>query len=192
MTERKDIVVSGNKEILLHDNGLKSGSLIEQSVRSLNQDQIQALGMKAGEEMIRLEAKQREMNLDYVAGRKDTEDYIDTFDRLDKDGKLTRHHTSTKIKTGAGEMKIESKTGVMCFVATATYCDAFHPDVIFLRGFRDKFLIRYKVGRVFVDWYWINGPKLARFVERNELIRRLSKLSLSFLVTFLRTFRLVK
>jgi hypothetical protein len=31
---------------------------------------VQALGSKAAEEMIRLEVKQREINLEYVAGKK--------------------------------------------------------------------------------------------------------------------------
>lgn len=192
MTERKDIVVSGNKEVLLHDNGLKSSSLIESSVRSLNPEQVQALGLKAGEEIIRLEVKQRDINIDYVAGKKSAEDHIDTWDLLSKDGKSTRQSVTSEIKTGAGKMHIESKSGATCFVATATYRDATHPDVVFLRGFRDEFLIEYKSGRAFVNWYWINGPKLARIVERNELMRVFSKLSLSFLVTLLRRFHLVK
>jgi len=186
MSDRKDLTTTGNKEISLHDNGIKAGSLIEQSVRSLNQDQIQALGSKAAEEMIRLEIKQREINLEYVAGKKSAEDHVETWEMLGKGGNLTRQSVTSDIKTGAGKMHIESKSGATCFVATATYRDALHPDVVFLRLFRDNFLVYFKLGVKFINWYWIYGPKLARLVENSKLLRRFSKVFLSLLVKLLR------
>jgi hypothetical protein len=186
MSDRKDLTTTGNKEISLHDNGLKAGSLIEQSVRSLNQDQIQALGSKAAEEMIRLEIKQREINLEYVAGKKSAEDHVEAWEMLGKGGKLTRQSVTSDIKTGAGKMHIESKSGATCFVATATYRDSLHPDVVFLRLFRDNFLVYFKLGVKFINWYWIYGPKLARLVENSKLLRRFSKVFLSLLVKLLR------
>ena len=185
MSDKKDLTTTGNKEISLHDNGLKAGSLIDQSVRSLNQEQIQALGSKAAEEMIRLEIKQREINLEYVAGKKSTEDHVETWEMLSKDGKTTRQSVTSEIKTGAGKMHIESKSGATCFVATATYRDSQHPDVIFLRLFRDNFLVNTNLGIKFINWYWIYGPKLASFVENSELLRRFSKVFLTLLVKLL-------
>lgn len=186
MTDRKDLTTTSRNEIRLHDNGLKAGSLIDQSVRSLNQEQIQALGSKAAEEMIRLEVKQREINLEYVAGKKSSEDHIETWNMLGKNGKLTRQSVTSDIKTGAGNMRIESKSGATCFVATASYMDPAHPDVIFLRNFRDNFLVNYRLGIKFIDWYWIYGPKLAKFVSMNKYIRKFSKFCLQLLVSALR------
>lgn len=187
MSNRKDLTTTGNKEISLHDNGLKAGSLIEQSVRSLNQDQIQALGSEAAKEMIRLEIKQREINLEYVAGKKSAEDHVETVEMLGKEGGvLTRQSVKSEIKTGAGKMHIESKSGATCFVATATYRDSLHPDVIFLRFFRDNSLIHFKLGVKFINWYWIFGPKLARHVENSKFLRLFSKIFLGLLVKLLR------
>ena len=186
MSDKKDLTTTGNKETSLHDNGLKAGSLIEQSVKNLNQDQLQALGSEAAKEMIRLEIKQREINLEYVAGKKAAEDHVEAWEKLGKEGKLTRQSVVSDIKTGAGKMNIESKSGAACFVATATYRDSLHPDVVFLRLFRDNFLVYSKLGVKFINWYWVYGPKLARLVDNSELLRRFSKVFLILLVKTLR------
>jgi hypothetical protein len=188
MSDKRDLTTSNSNEVRLHDNGLRAGSLIDQSVRSLNQEQVQALGSKAAEEMIRLEGKQREINLEYVAGKKVAEDHIETWDKLKGGGKTTRQSVTTDIKTGAGNMRIESKSGATCFVATASYMDPTHPDVVYLRSFRDNFLVNYKFGVKFINWYWTYGPKLAAFVSKRELIRRISKSTLQVLVSVLRKF----
>lgn len=186
MSDKRDLTTTNNNEVRLHDNGLKAGSLIDQSVRSLNQEQVQALGSKAAEEMIRLEVKQREINLEYVAGKKSAEDHIETWDMLKGGGKSTRQSVTSEIKTGAGNMRIESKSGATCFVATASYMDPAHPDVVFLRSFRDNFLVNYKVGVKFINWYWTYGPKLAAFVSKQELIRKFSKFCLQIIVSVIR------
>jgi hypothetical protein len=186
MTGKRDLTTQNNNEVRLHDNGLKAGSIIDQSLRSLNQEQVQALGSKAAEEMIRLEVKQREINLEYVAGKKSAEDHIETWEMLKGGGKTTRQNVTSEIKTGAGKMRIESKSGATCFVATASYMDPAHPDVVFLRSFRDNFLVNYKVGLRFINWYWTYGPKLATFVSKQEFIRKISKSTLQVLVYILR------
>lgn len=186
MSEKRDLTTLNDNQVRLHDNGLKVGSLIDQSVRSLNQEQVQALGSKYADEIMRLEVKQREMNLDYVSGKKHAEDHIETWDMLGKGGNLTRQSVTSEIKTGAGNMRIESKSGATCFVATATYMDPNHPDVVFLRSFRDNLLVNYKSGRIFINWYWNYGPKLASFVSKREVFRKFSKFILQVSVFFLR------
>lgn len=187
MSDKRDLSTNDKKEISLHETGSKAGTLIQQSVRSLNEEQKQALGAKAAEELIRLEIKEREIGMEYIAGKKSAEDHVETWGMLKGDGKLTtRQSVTSEIKTGAGKMHIESKSGATCFVATATYRDPFHPDVIFLRWFRDNFLVYFKLGLRFIDWYWIYGPKLARLLENSELLRRFSKFFLNLLVNLLR------
>lgn len=186
MTDKRDLITQNDNEVRLHDNGQKSGSLIDQSVRSLNQEQIQALGSKAAEEMIRLEVKQREINLEYVAGKKSAEDHTEVWDKLKGGGKTTRQNLTSEIKTGAGKMRIESKSGATCFVASASYMDPTHPDVVFLRSFRDNFLVNYKYGIKFINWYWLHGPKLATYVSKREFARKISKSTLQVIVSVLR------
>ncbi|KAF7962795.1 hypothetical protein AWV80_17510 [Cupriavidus sp. UYMU48A] len=124
--------------------------------------------------------KAREQNLDYVAGKKALEDHIEAFDMLDKRGRLTRQNVTSDIKTGAGNMRVESKSGATCFVATAAYGDGDHPNVRFLRSFRDGWLQRRKSGRAFIDWYWRVGPKLAEVVGSREPLRLASRVALGF------------
>lgn len=171
--------------VQLHDNGLRAGSLVELSLARLNNSQVQNLMAKAGEEALRLEVKNREQNMDYIVGKKATEDHIDTFNMLDKSGKLTRQSVTSDIKTGAGNMRIESKSGATCFVASVAYDDPNHPDVMFLRGFRDNVLSKSVQGKAFIAWYWRKGPKLAKVVGKSIVLRNGARLMISGIVKLL-------
>lgn len=173
--------------VKLHGNGLRAGSLVEMSLGMLNERQVQSLMAKAGEEALRLEVKNREQNMDYVVGKKATEDHIDTFHMLDKSGPLVRQSVTSDIKTGAGNMRIESKSGATCFVASVAYDDPNHPDVMFLRGFRDTVLRKSAKGQAFIAWYWKNGPKLARIVGKSAALRNGARLVISGIVILLKS-----
>ncbi|MBB1498942.1 CFI-box-CTERM domain-containing protein [Paracoccus sp. MC1862] len=69
----------------------------------------------------------------------------------------------------------DSASDDSCFVATAAYGDSLHPDVIILRRFRDELLVRYRLGRAFVRFYWIIGPRLAKVVRPNHFTGRLTR-----------------
>lgn len=168
------------------NNGLSAGALIDQSLSRLTQEQAQNLMQKAGEEALKLEVKARTQNLDYVVGKKAIEDHIETFDMLDKRGRTTRQSVVSDVKTGAGNMRIESKAGATCFVASVAYQDPNHPDVIFLRQFRDSKLASRPAGRAFIQWYWLNGPRIAKIVDRHGQLRAASKAAISAIVWFLK------
>jgi hypothetical protein len=183
MSEDKKLPThSSSNQVQLHDSGLRAGSLVEQAIRELNPEQASNLRVKAGEEALRLEVKNREQNMDYGIGRQVTIDHIDTFRMLDKSGKLTRQSVVTDIKTGAGNMRIESKSGATCFVASVAYDDPNHPDVMFLRLFRDASLRHHQFGKAFIDWYWRNGPKLAIFVGKSRLLRNIARAHIAGIV----------
>lgn len=171
-----------NKLAKLHDNGLSAGSLIDQSLIHLNKQQAETLMAKAAEKALELEARKRQQDMDYEAGRRATQDHIDTYNMLDKNGRLTRQSVTSDIKTGAGNMRVESKSGATCFVASAAYGDQNHPDVMFLRAFRDDVLAKTSIGRSFITWYWRVGPRLARAVEKSEQLRNISKYLISKVV----------
>lgn len=175
-----------NQGINSQTNNLKPGNLIDQSIANLSQEQIQNLMVKASEEALRLEIKAREQGFDYKAGRQALEDHIGTFNSLGKQDFTTRHVISSDIKTGAGRMKVESKTGGVCFVATATYGDANHPDVVSLRLFRDQILVDSWVGRLFIVMYWHIGPKIAKAVGVATPLKALSKWFLGKIVDYIR------
>lgn len=74
-----------------------------------------------------------------------------------------------------------------CFVATAAYRDPSHPDVVFLRAFRDQWLSKRGWGRAFIAFYWRVGPKMAAPVRRNPRLAASSKALIQGIVRILRT-----
>lgn len=60
---------------------------------------------------------------------------------------------------------------INCFIATAVYRDAHHPDVQALRDFRDKYLMTNRAGRALVDFYYRHSPPFADFVAAHEPLR---------------------
>lgn len=173
-------------EVRLHDNGLQAGSLLDQSLSRLTPEQAQALILKAGEEALRIEVKNRETALEYATGKKVVEDHVETFNMLEKNGHLTRQEVTSDVKTGAGSMRIQSKSGITCFVASVAYENPDHPDVAFLRYYRDNVLCNFKGGQAFITWYWAKGPKIARIVNRSAILRKASRLVISALVKLLK------
>ncbi|MDB6453330.1 calcium-binding protein [Falsirhodobacter sp. 20TX0035] len=65
--------------------------------------------------------------------------------------------------------------GGSCFVATATYGDGRHTDVVELRRLRDEHLVTHPLGRAFIGFYWAVGPTLASFTSPRNLAGRVSK-----------------
>jgi hypothetical protein len=87
---------------------------------------------------------------------------------------------------GQGGTPQQKAGGGMCFVATAAFGDADHPDVSFLRRFRDETLSRHKVGRGFIATYARIGPGLARIVMKWSTLRLVSRAVVAAIVAGLR------
>lgn len=73
-----------------------------------------------------------------------------------------------------------------CFVATAAYRDPWHPDVVFLRAFRDQWLVNRPWGRAFIAFYWRVGPRLATPVRNHPRLANISRGLIGGIVTLLR------
>jgi len=189
MSDNKQNLPSTNRNkgsVELHDNGLRAGNLIDQALSRLDSSQVQPLGVKAAEEALKLQARQAQQNIDYVTGKKVVEDHIQTWDALNKSGKTTRQSVTTDVETGAGKMRIESKSGATCFVATAAYGDWQHPDVEFLRWYRDNILSKSAIGRAFTRFYWKVGPHMAELVKPSPFLRQTARAGLGKLVAHLK------
>jgi hypothetical protein len=78
-------------------------------------------------------------------------------------------------------------SGPACFVATAAYGDAMHPDVVFLRWVRDEHLRRSRAGRAFVAVYNTIGPLAAPVVRANPRLSALARRTLGALVRRIET-----
>ena len=72
-------------------------------------------------------------------------------------------------------LEIESKIPKPpCFVVTATMGSADHRVVTELRSFRDDTLINYRLGRALTTSYYKHGPRAAKRIENDPLLRSLS------------------
>ena len=75
-----------------------------------------------------------------------------------------------------------------CFVATAAWGDRLHPEVVWLRGWRDRVLVRSAPGRAFIRAYWWIGPRLARHVRPDRPSGRLARGVIRAIIAGLRRF----
>jgi hypothetical protein len=82
----------------------------------------------------------------------------------------------------------QGASGGGCFVATAAYGDPNHPDVVFLREFRDNTLSQIRLGRSFIKIYRRFGPALAGLVMNRRTLRRASRSLVAGIVAGLRRF----
>ena len=67
---------------------------------------------------------------------------------------------------------IKKKSG--CFVVTATMGSDNHPYVLLLRDFRDQWLSKRSIGRIFIDRYYKYSPHLADAIRQRKTLRRIS------------------
>jgi len=67
----------------------------------------------------------------------------------------------------------EKKTG--CFIATAAYGSPLAPEVVLLRRFRDRVLLKSRMGAVFVKLYYVTSPFLAPFISKSAFLRVITR-----------------
>ena len=86
---------------------------------------------------------------------------------------------------GAGSSSSEAGGGG-CFIATAAWGSAFHPQVATLRRFRDEHLLTHAPGRAFTALYYRLSPPVARFLAPRPLLRAAVRAGLTPLVAAVR------
>jgi len=79
---------------------------------------------------------------------------------------------------------ISSGGGGGCFIATAAYGTAMAKEVVILKEFRDKYLMKNRMGRAFVRWYYKHSPKYARFIRKRTVLKAVVRIGLKPLIAF--------
>ena len=91
-----------------------------------------------------------------------------------------------KLVSDCEASRAHAPSNKKCFIATATYGDIDHPNVDFLRQFRDSKLNKTLLGKWFVTVYYKIGPYLALPVVRSKTINKLARFFLDKLVNQLK------
>lgn len=174
------------KKPSLPSTEIKQGQILKTALDNLTPDQKQELMGVAAHEALNIEVEQRHRMARHDAAREAIGDHIQTYHSLDKNGRTTRHTLTSDIETGAGKMKIESKSGATCFVASVAYGDFNHPDVVLLKEYRDSVLSHNAVGRLFINCYWRIGPFLAKAIGWSRILKGTARLFIKLFICYIR------
>lgn len=91
---------------------------------------------------------------------------------ISKSSSSSSRHTGSSAYTQRSTQSYQKTTSNSpCFIATATYGDPFHPNVVALRQFRDRYLGKSWLGRFAIKTYYLVSPKLIPLVEKNPGLR---------------------
>jgi hypothetical protein len=81
-------------------------------------------------------------------------------------------------------VRLDSTGG--CFIATAAYMTASHPDLDTFRDFRDRRLLTHSFGKFLVSIYYQMSPNIASYIEKNPKLRQFIREKLALLAQWLR------
>jgi hypothetical protein len=82
---------------------------------------------------------------------------------------ITLKESKDAVEKILSDFGIKTKEG--CFIATACYGDYDAEEVIILRMYRDNVLMKSRIGRLFVNFYYSFSPFLAKAIGKSEKIK---------------------
>lgn len=106
--------------------------------------------------------------LERIANDKNDRFVVDARLSLDLFGKAGFDQIREKARTLPRGYAAEQQSPG-CFIATAVYGDADHPDVRLLRKFRDEVLLSSVFGRATVHLYYFVSPTMVAFIRTNVI-----------------------
>ncbi len=112
------------------------------------------------------------------------EEYYDKcFDLYCRDKDLIERINEKIIKINPEFEKVSTSA---CYVATCVYGSYDCPEVWVLRRFRDNFLDKYLLGRIFIRTYYAISPKIVRILGKTKGFKSLNKKILDRFVSLLK------
>jgi hypothetical protein len=165
-------------------NNPEQGRVLALVLHELKPHQLERLQQKAAEGKMSLELEQIRKVHQFQASAADIDAFITQIKQLEFNlGKGTSFTATHHATTATGHTTIEVKKGKWCFVATAIYGDAFHPDVSFLQMVRDTYLRKNFLGRRFIATYYKVGPRLANSMLTRGVCGKFVRAALSAFCT---------
>ncbi|HOL22856.1 MAG TPA: hypothetical protein PLQ41_08415, partial [bacterium] len=80
----------------------------------------------------------------------------------------TLSSASEPVEVVSGEA---SSSPASCFIATAAFGTPMAKEVVRLREFRDRYLVKSRAGCAFVRWYYRHSPSLAEYIRQRRWAR---------------------
>jgi len=74
--------------------------------------------------------------------------------------------------------RLNKKGGGGCFIATAVYGTPFANEVIILKEFRDNWLLNFRLGKMFVAFYYWISPPIANQIAKSNSLKAITKSTL--------------
>lgn len=62
-----------------------------------------------------------------------------------------------------------------CFIATAVYSNHLASEVIAIRRFRNEFLSKFFMGRIFIKLYYRLSPTVAKEIKKHKILQKIIK-----------------
>lgn len=85
--------------------------------------------------------------------------------------------TSLGIECAKEFAKTEQKKSG-CFIATAVYGSPYANEVVILKEFRDSWLLKFRLGKLFVAFYYWISPPIANQIAKSNSLKVLTKSTL--------------
>lgn len=107
----------------------------------------------------------------------------DIIKQISNDMELTESLFKKEVVRKPTQQPIHNQsTQKNCYIATMAYGDIEHPNVRFLREFRDDYLVNYKLGKLFIRIYYKHSPTLAQKLKPYKTTNFIIKKSLDLLI----------
>jgi acyl carrier protein len=81
-----------------------------------------------------------------------------------------------KDQTIVSKTTDKNKSG--CFIATAVYGSPYANEVILLKEFRDNWLLNFRLGKIFVAFYYWISPTIANRIAKKNSLKAITKFTI--------------
>lgn len=92
--------------------------------------------------------------------------------------------SGTPFSSSSSPIGSGSSSSGGCFIATVAFGSPVAKDVMILKSFRDQHLIKYWIGRSFVNQYYKYSPKASEYISEKPFLKRVVR-SLLLPITWL-------
>ena len=103
---------------------------------------------------------------------------MNTIGRIDMDEKTRNYYNGNNSTLQSMNSRLNPSDNGACYIATMTYGDYEHPQVIILRHFRDLYLAKRNWGKCFIKTYYKYSPGLVRKLRNHILINKFIRMLL--------------